>query len=171
MTSLAHVLAESGPGVHLWHSTRPVAEIRAEAQEIAWRFVVLEGAHIRDKDCFLEECERSYRFPPWFGHNWDALADCLADLSWLPPPAPGSGTGILTVFEHCDAFARSALDDYDIALEVWEEVAEAWRRIGVPFTVLLRSSPDAVHAGEDVGEDVGEDEPATLAEKADDDRS
>ena len=23
-------------------------------------------------------------FPDWFGHNLDALYDCLTDLSWLP---------------------------------------------------------------------------------------
>ena len=141
MTSLAHVLAESGPGVHLWRSRRSHAEIRAEAAEIRWRCVILDGVGVRSKDAFLEECERSYRFPAWFGHNWDALADCLADLSWLPPPEPGGG--VLTVYDHCDVLATSALDDYDMALDVWEEVAEAWRRIGVPFTVLLRVSPEA----------------------------
>ncbi|MGW2997195.1 barstar family protein, partial [Streptomyces sp. NPDC001193] len=26
--------------------------------------------------------------PSWFGGNWDALADALIDLSWLPR-APG----------------------------------------------------------------------------------
>ncbi|HET9255648.1 MAG TPA: barstar family protein [Pseudonocardiaceae bacterium] len=24
-------------------------------------------------------------FPAWYGHNLDALYDCLADLSWEPP--------------------------------------------------------------------------------------
>lgn len=24
------------------------------------------------------------RFPSWAGHNWDAAADLLSDLSWLP---------------------------------------------------------------------------------------
>ena len=142
MTSLAHVLADAGPGVHVWNSSRPEREIRAEAEEIAWRCVIVDGARVRNKACVLEACERAYQFPAWFGHNWDALADCLADLSWLPPPETGSGGGILTVYEHSDEFARSDLDAYDTALEVWEEVAEAWRRIGVPFTVLLRPGPD-----------------------------
>jgi hypothetical protein len=169
MTSLAHVLAEAGPGVQVWHSDRPDAVVRTEAEEIGWRCVVLDGAHIRSKECFLEECERSYRFPAWFGHNWDALADCLADLSWLPPPDRESGTGILTVYDDCDVFARSALDDFDIALEVWEEVAEAWRRMGVPFTVLMRGEgmdqQDAVAGVEaDIDVEVEVDVEATEAD-------
>ena len=138
MTALAHVLGESGPGVHVWKSERPAAAIRAEAAEIGWRCVVVDCAHVRTKAQFLEECERSYRFPAYFGHNWDALADCLADLQWLPAPEAGSGGGILTVVENSNTFAFGDLDAYSIALEVWEEAAEAWRRIGVPFTVLLR---------------------------------
>ena len=143
MTALAHVLGEAGPGVHVWHSARAEAEIRAEAGEIAWRCVFLDGSDVRDKARFLAECERAYSFPAYFGHNWDALADCLADLRWLPPPESGSGAGILTVFEDSDVFAQAALEDYSIALEVWEEAAEAWRRIGVPFTVLLRPGESA----------------------------
>jgi hypothetical protein len=138
MTALAHVLGEAGPGVHIWHSDRAEADIRADAEEIAWRCVIVDGSRVRDKAQFLEECERSYRFPAYFGHNWDALADCLADLQWLPPPEPGSAGGILTVFEDSNTFAFADLEAYSIALEVWEEAAEAWRRIGVPFTVLLR---------------------------------
>lgn len=143
MTSLAHVLAEAGPGVHVWRSARPSSEVESEAAEIAWRCVVLDGANVHDKACFLEKCERAYRFPPWFGHNWDAMADCLADLAWLPPPVAGSGGGILTVFEHGDVFARADGEAYDMALDVWGEVAEAWRRVGVPFTVLVRSGSEA----------------------------
>ena len=29
---------------------------------------------------------RALGFPDWFGRNWDALHDCLGDLSWLKAP-------------------------------------------------------------------------------------
>ncbi|MFD0632577.1 barstar family protein [Catenulispora yoronensis] len=90
MTALAHVLGEAGPGVHAWHSERSAAAIRAEAAELGWRCVIVDGALVVDKRSFLNECERAYRFPAYFGHNWDALADCLADLQWLPPPRPAA---------------------------------------------------------------------------------
>ncbi len=32
----------------------------------------------------LDRFAAALHFPAWFGHNWDALADLLCDLSWLP---------------------------------------------------------------------------------------
>ena len=36
------------------------------------------------KDAILAALSRSLGFPDWFGGNWDALEDCLTDLSWRP---------------------------------------------------------------------------------------
>ena len=33
----------------------------------------------------LDAVAEALEFPAWTGRNWDALADALADLSWLPP--------------------------------------------------------------------------------------
>lgn len=41
-------------------------------------------APVDSKARFLDEVAETLRFPPWAGHNWDAAADLLADLSWLP---------------------------------------------------------------------------------------
>jgi len=42
---------------------------------------------IRSTMALLEELYRRLRFPDYFGDNWDALWECIRDLSWLPPGA------------------------------------------------------------------------------------
>ncbi|MCA8955252.1 MAG: barstar family protein [Planctomycetes bacterium] len=39
---------------------------------------------IGDKQDLLTVLAKRLQLPEHFGHNWDALADCLSDLSWLP---------------------------------------------------------------------------------------
>src|SRR5688572_31813881 len=33
----------------------------------------------------LDELSSGLRFPDYFGGNWDALEECIGDLSWIPP--------------------------------------------------------------------------------------
>lgn len=49
-----------------------------------------EGAYVvrippkaRGKQKLLGVLAAKLRFPSYFGHNWDALEECLRDLSWL----------------------------------------------------------------------------------------
>jgi hypothetical protein len=39
----------------------------------------------RGKEKVLSVLSRALRFPRYFGWNWDALEECLGDLSWMPP--------------------------------------------------------------------------------------
>jgi len=41
-------------------------------------------AGIETKEALLNELYRRLCFPDYFGDNWDALWECIRDLSWLP---------------------------------------------------------------------------------------
>ncbi len=42
---------------------------------------VLDESKIVDKATLLVELARVFGFPDYFGHNWDALNDCLGDIA------------------------------------------------------------------------------------------
>ena len=50
----------------------------------------------QDKDDLLRRLAVSFELPASFGYNWDALADCLRDLRWIP------AWGYVMLFEHID---------------------------------------------------------------------
>jgi RNAse (barnase) inhibitor barstar len=41
---------------------------------------VVDGRLCRTRAAFFAEVARVLRFPGYFGHNWDALTDCLRDV-------------------------------------------------------------------------------------------
>ncbi len=57
-------------------------EILDAAQGSALKVAHIELAGVTGKQALLERIARSLVFPHWFGANWDALEDCLTDLSW-----------------------------------------------------------------------------------------
>jgi hypothetical protein len=42
------------------------------------------AASILSKQALLATLATKLSFPDYFGENWDALEECIADLSWLP---------------------------------------------------------------------------------------
>ena len=79
-----------------------------------------------DKVQLLKNLAVALGFPDWFGHNWDALEDCLTDLSWrdasahvllIENPKPG--------------------DDLGVLIDILRSSAESWAARGKPFFAIF----------------------------------
>ncbi len=97
--------------------------------------IVIAGGAIRTKRDFLRAWAGAFRFPDYFGLNWDAFYDCAFDLSGLPPGDQ------LIIYDQFDPFARADPDDWAIARRLLLEVAAGWRSESRRVIVLLRGSP------------------------------
>lgn len=71
----------------------------------------------------FEEFSRALAFPDWFGRNWDALEDCLTDLSWL------EAGGYVLLFEG-DAAS-------DMLVDVLRSAAQFWAAHDTPFFAVF----------------------------------
>ncbi|MGW6060384.1 barstar family protein [Streptomyces sp. NPDC055189] len=51
----------------------------AKLQRLGGRVIRMDGRQLRDPRTLFATFARELRFPAYFGHNWDALVDCLQD--------------------------------------------------------------------------------------------
>lgn len=101
----------------------------ASAAGLAVRRINLDG--VRGKDALIDRVSAVLSFPEWFGRNWDAVADCLGDLSWQPTP------DFVLTLEKSEELRTYAGNEFSIAIEILTAVATTWREKGHSFWVLL----------------------------------
>jgi hypothetical protein len=110
---------------------------RASASKVivaAARESGIDIARIDAREDVLARVAQALEFPSWFGGNWDALADCLGDLSWR------SGGGHVVVFE---GFPRG--DELGVLLDVLRTTAEYWAERRRPFFAVFIDPERALH--------------------------
>jgi hypothetical protein len=76
--------------------------------------VILDLDGVTDKTALLERCAHDLRLPDWFGHNWDALADCLSDPGVWPDDA-----AVLILVRNWQPYAQARPDEWATAQEVF----------------------------------------------------
>ena len=86
----------------------------------------LQLARIAAERDVLEHIAEALDFPDWFGNNWDALEDCLGDLSWR------GAEGHVLLFERFPGGEELA-----VLLDVLRSSARYWAGRGRPFFAVL----------------------------------
>ncbi|MFD5413124.1 barstar family protein [Streptomyces nojiriensis] len=103
---------------------QPLAPALEAAEAAGWTTLRLDLSGVRGKAELMRRCGDALRLPEWVGGNWDALADALRDLSWLPSP-PGGGR--LLAISSWRGYAGARPGEWETLVEVLEEAVDFWR--------------------------------------------
>jgi RNAse (barnase) inhibitor barstar len=126
-----------GPGLYRWCADRrEAARGVTEAERAGHRVFWLDGSGVRDRPEVFRRCVEEFALPSYFGHTWDALQDCLKDLSWAP-----ANCGYLVILDHWEDLAGADPAVYRTLLDIFETAVGFWRGTPTPMVVLLLSEP------------------------------
>lgn len=115
--------------------------VAGAAHSHGWTSLTLDLSVTVDKQSLLVELAKACEFPDYFGHNWDAAADCLQDLSWL------ASAPIVLFVRSGDNFKRSHQRLATVLVDVLVETIEHWVERGVVFQVLWDAAEEDTGPG------------------------
>jgi hypothetical protein len=123
------------PGVYRWLSRAHPESVRRELTGAGWSVHLLDGRTVTGSRPLFDACAATLSFPAWFGHNWDAFADCVGDLGWL------TGRGHVLIWDQYGVLARHDPKAWAMAHRVFgTAIADRVRAGAVPLYVLLRGT-------------------------------
>jgi len=117
----------NGPNGLLAATSADFADWRTAGAERAAVVIHIELGEAADKVAVLAEFARGFDMPRWFGHNWDALADCLTDLDWLPDGA------LVLLIEG----GMANPGDAQTLVSILRDCCDTWQDAGRAFHVLI----------------------------------
>jgi hypothetical protein len=110
--------------------------------------VVLDLTGVADRQAFMDRCTERLRLPDWFGRTWDALADCLTDLSWWPVGPGGRRLRIEGWRQYAEAKPR----EWRIVKDILRDAETFWRDTDTELTVSLAEDTGDTEAEGDTEE-------------------
>jgi len=81
-------------------------------------YVALIDEDINNKDDLMEDIKVKLNFPDYFGGNWDALYDCLCDLSWI--------NEIIVIIKHTN-IPKLPSHDLQIYIDLLQDAVSSWK--------------------------------------------
>jgi RNAse (barnase) inhibitor barstar len=82
----------------------------------------IQGKKCRTPSTLFGEFARALDFPDYFGHNWDALEECLADFEWL------QAKGYVLLIHNAEGVLPEDDEEYETLLEILSDAGEAWSK-------------------------------------------
>lgn len=122
---------DRSPGLYQSAADLDLEELAVICQEQDFQLGHLDGATITNKAEFFTACATALQFPSYFGHNWDALEECLTDLEWLP------ASGYLLLYSHPKPFAQTHPKDWKTLIEIFQSAIDEWNETDIPLYIVF----------------------------------
>ena len=85
---------------------------------------VLRGRKMLTDESLFDEVAAALQFPDYFGENWNALLECVCDLSWLP------AARYLLILRDADVLLAAAPDIFELFARRLSESSAEWAHPG-----------------------------------------
>ena len=128
---LASLFEKNHGGVWFMPTHVEAKSVQSAAKRAGYAFFHLEGKNIGRKEQLLKHVAMALDFPSDFGHNWDALEECLTDLEWV------DGEGYVIYYDHIDALLAEHPDQFETLVEILRDAVASWKEDGEAMVVLL----------------------------------
>ncbi|MDR6396489.1 RNAse (barnase) inhibitor barstar [Herbaspirillum seropedicae] len=109
-----------------------VNELQQEAAHLQQHFLYAYCAQAVTKQQVLTSIATAFHFPRHFGKNFDALHDCLTDLTHKAGKQPG----FVVVLEQLPNTQKFDKEARETLLDVFRDAADYWAEKKVPFRVF-----------------------------------
>lgn len=107
-----------------------VRAVQACAKKAGFAYFHVDGKNIMRKEQFLNAIATALHFPKSFGHNWDALEECLVDLDM-------EADGFVIHYDHIDGLLGTHPDQFETLVEIFRDAVSSWKEDGTPLAVLF----------------------------------
>jgi RNAse (barnase) inhibitor barstar len=129
--ALQEHLEQARGGVFFIPAPAAWRDVQAAARGAGLASFHIDGKSISRKEQLLNAAATALHFPKDFGHNWDALEECLTDMEWA------DAEGYVIFYDHVDGFMQSHPDQFETFVEICRDAVASWKEDGTPMLVLL----------------------------------
>ena len=131
LEALKSLLDAKRGGVHFLDAHLEPKKLQALARKAGFAFFHVEGKSIERKEQLMNAMATALSLPGHFGHNWDALEECLIDMDGV------EGDGYLLYYDHIDPLLAAHPDQFHTLVEIVRDAVQTWKEDGTPMVVLF----------------------------------
>jgi len=116
-----------------------LTEALAMFSGLGYRVVTVDAGNWASEDDLHDDVAAALDFPSYYGRNFDALNDCLSDVSQVAYGWTSADTGLVLVIDNIDAFWAEKPEAGFLLFDIFSSNARTAALFGNRMACLVRS--------------------------------